>query len=171
VPALSLSEEVDMGIVSLIVMEPGSSWPGHVGDTENVVAAGDDEEGLLPRTQHMVDALHARGQAVRVAVLACNDATDTASSGRRAEIARVLLAAVAPATFGRLVLCAGSGSSIRLRHELLSLTGTIIRELEGTTATVVLRFGEANAERHDEPCFMTKGSGDDVRVEGMGARP
>jgi hypothetical protein len=143
-----LPEEVNMSIVSLIVMEPGSNWPGHVGDTENVVAAGSDEEGLLPRTQHMVEVLHARHQAIRVAVLACNDATDVASSGRRAEIARALLGAVATAPFGRLVLCAESGASIRLRHQLLSLTESLIRELDGTTATVVLRVGATTDVSH-----------------------
>ena len=53
----------------------------------------------------MIDALRARRARVLVAVLACNDATDAASNGRRAQIAHELLSAVAPVTFGRLVLC------------------------------------------------------------------
>jgi len=159
-----------MSIVSLIVMEPGSSWPGHVGNTENVVAAGTDEEGLLPRTEHMVEALLGRHQAVRVAVLACNDATDAASAGRRAEIARVLLHAVASSAFGRLVLCADPDASMRLRHQLLSLAGALIRELEDTTATVALRFGGTGEESHLPASVLTKGRGGERRTIAAGAR-
>jgi hypothetical protein len=143
------AEEVNMSIVSLIVMEPGSHWPGHVGDTENVVAAACGEQGLLQRAEHMVEVLRGRHQAIRVAVLACNDATDVASAGRRAEIARVLLRAVAPVTFGRLVVCAPDRAPVQLRHQLLSLADALIHELEGTSATVALRFGGANRESPD----------------------
>jgi hypothetical protein len=133
-----------MGVVSLIVMEPGSRWPGHVGDSENVVAAGCDAEGLLQRTRHMVEALRGRRTRVRVAVLACNDATDVGSSGRRAEIARELLNAVAPVTLGRLLLCASESASTHLRLELMSLADRLGQSLQGTTATVSLRFGGAD---------------------------
>jgi hypothetical protein len=132
-----------MGIVSLIVMEPGSNWPGHIGDSENVVAAGCDDEKLLPRVRHMLDALRARGQGVRVAVLACNGETDPRSAGRRADIARELLGAIAPNPCGRLVLCATQQASRRLRSELLSLTGMLTQQPEGAAATVSLRFGGA----------------------------
>ena len=93
-----------MQVVSLIVMEPGSAWPGHVGDVENVVAVGPATEGLLDRTRHVVDSVRGRHERVRVAVLACNDATDVATSGRRAEVAHELLSAVATAPRGHLVL-------------------------------------------------------------------
>lgn len=136
-----------MGMVSLIVMEPGSLWPGHVGGTENVVAAGSDQDGLRSRTEHMLDVLRARQQHVRVAVLACNDATDFASAGRRAEVAGILLRAVASSSFGRLVVCASGRASLRLRQQLLSLTGELVHELSGTTATVGLRFGEVDDDR------------------------
>jgi hypothetical protein len=46
-----------MSVVSLIVMEPGSAWPGHVGDSENVVALGEREEGLLPRIRRTLDSI------------------------------------------------------------------------------------------------------------------
>jgi hypothetical protein len=145
----SQNEEVDMGIVSLIVMEPGGPWPGHVGDSENVVAVGHDAEGLLGRTRHVVESLRERHERVRVAVLACNDSTDVASSGRRAEIARELLGAVAPVTRGRLVLCATESASTDLRHELMSLAGRLSHDLPGTMATVSLRFG---VPAEEEPC-------------------
>ncbi len=131
-----------MGVVSLIVMEPGSAWPGHVnGDTENVVAVGPaTDEGLLDRTRHVVDSARGRQDRVRVAVLACNDETDVTSSGRRAELAHELLNAVASAPRGRLLLCA-QRASMRLRHELMSLAGSLTRSKQGTT--ISLRFGDA----------------------------
>jgi len=89
-----------MGVVSLIVMEPGSAWPGHVRDSENIVAASYRDEGLLQRTRRTLAALRGRGQQVRVAVLACSHATDVASLARRAQLAHELLAAVAAAGFG-----------------------------------------------------------------------
>jgi hypothetical protein len=137
-----------MGVVSLIVMEPGSDWPGYIGDSENVVAARCYEEGLLERVRHMVDALRARGEDVRVAVLSCNDATDAASAGRRAEIARQLLSVVASVVSGRLVLYAAPHASRLLRHELLSLAGGLSQGLQGSTAAVSLRFGGVSEENH-----------------------
>jgi len=130
-----------MGVVSLIVMEPGSPWPGHVRDSENLVAVGHDAEGLLERARRTVQTLQGRRDRVRVAVLACNEATDAASSGRRAEIARELLGAVAPVTHGRLVLWATERASTDLRRDLLALAGRLTSELSGTLASVSLRFG------------------------------
>src|SRR5271155_83494 len=110
-----------MAIVSLIVMEPGSVWPGHVGGSENVVAVGEHEEGLLQRIRQRLDLLRQRGERIRVAVLACNEATDEASAARRAELAQELLTAVATTGSGRLVLSAAERASMQLRRELLLL--------------------------------------------------
>ena len=132
---------VDMGVVSLIVMEPGSLWPGRIRDSENLVAAGYDAEGLLERARRTVQTMRRQRDRVRVAVLACNEATDVASCGRRAEIARELLRAVATVTHGRLVLWAAERASADLRRDLLSLAGRLAPELSGTLASVSLRFG------------------------------
>jgi hypothetical protein len=132
---------VDMGVVSLIVMEPGSAWPGHVGDSENVVAVGELEESLLPRIRRRLDSLRRRGERVRVAVLACNGATDIASVGRRAELAHELLTAVSAVIFGRLVLSAAESASTQLRNELLSLAGALSEARRGAVI-VSLKFSE-----------------------------
>jgi hypothetical protein len=129
-----------MSLVSLIVMEPGSAWPGHVGDSENVVAVGEREEGLVPRIRRMLDAIRKRGEQVRVAVLACNEATDAASAARRAELARELLAAVAAVGFGRLVLSAADRASMDIRRELLTLAGALSQTPVGVAATISVRF-------------------------------
>src|ERR1700723_2079956 len=93
-----------MEAVSLIVMEPGSDWPGHVQNSENVVTVGHHQDGLLQRTRQRVDSIQRRGQTVRVAVLACNVAADVASVTSRKALAYELLNVVAAAHFGRLVL-------------------------------------------------------------------
>jgi hypothetical protein len=136
--------DVSMPLVSLVVMEPGSEWPGHLGDHSNLVAFSQTGEKLLQRTQEEIDALRRSQQNVRVAVLACNAATDGEVDGYRAKIARALLAAVKQTTFGRLVLSASGGASLRLRQELFALAGALSEELRGTTASVSLRFPEAS---------------------------
>jgi hypothetical protein len=128
--------------VSLIVMEPGSAWPGHVGDSENVVTVAEHEEGLLERIRERLDTLRRGGEHVRVAVLACNEATDLASVTRRAELAHELLAAVAGVGFGRLVLTAAERASMQLRRDLLSLADTLAQIRRGAATTVSVRFSE-----------------------------
>jgi|SRR5580658_5167379 hypothetical protein len=142
--AREVREPIEMPMVSLVVMEPGSAWPGHVGDHSNLVAFSQKGEKLLQRTQEKLDTLRRGQQNVRVAVLACNEETEGAVDGYRAKIARTLLAAVKDATFGRLVLSASGGASLRLRQELFALAGTLSEQLRGTSATVSLRFPEAS---------------------------
>ncbi len=133
-----------MTTVSLIVMEPGSDWPGHVGDCANLVAFSQHGEKLLERTKEKLDTLRRHRQDVRVAVLACNGETEGDAASYRAQVARTLLAAVTGATLGRLVLSASGRASLRLRHELLSLTGMLSEQLRGTSATVSLKFTDSS---------------------------
>jgi glutamate racemase len=83
-----------MAMVSLVVMEPGSEWPGHVGDAANLVAFSQDGERLLQKTKEKLEALRRDKQDVRVAVLACNTETGGTADGCRAQVAGTLLAAV-----------------------------------------------------------------------------
>jgi len=136
-----------MGLVSLIVMEPGSQWPGHVRDSENIVAIGHPGEALLQRTQLTLSVLKQRGELVRVAVLACNDRADAASVSARTQIARELATAVAAGRYGRLVLSAADGTPTPLRRELLTLAGALSYVLRG--ASVMVRFNEATHGRQD----------------------
>jgi hypothetical protein len=135
-----------MSTVSLVVMEPGSEWPGHVGQCSNLVAFSQKGEKLLQRTREELAALHRDQQRVRVAVLACNGETDGEADGYRAQVALTLLGAVTSTTLGRLVLSASGSASLRMRHELLGLAGTLSERLRGTTATVLLRFNQASRE-------------------------
>ena len=134
-----------MAVVSLIVMEKGSEWPGHVGDSESLVAMNVGEDASLERTRQRLELLRHQGTQVRVALLACAEGADDASARRRAELAHELLAAVTVATCGRLALCAPDRASLRLRQELMSLAGELSDHLPGTMTTVSVRFGH-------EPC-------------------
>lgn len=129
-----------MAMVSLVVMESGSEWPGHVGDSADLVAFSQNGEKLLQRTEEKLDALRRSHQDIRLAVLACNAESDGETHAYRARVARTLLAAVSATTFGRLVLTASRSASLPLRQELFSLTGALSEQLRGTTATVLLRF-------------------------------
>jgi hypothetical protein len=133
------SGEADMTTTAMIVMEPGSAWPGQVGNCANLVAFSQGCDDLLRGTQERLVALSRNKQAVRVAVLACNAATGGAA-GNRAQLARTLLGAVARTTCGRLVLSTGGPTSRELLQELLALAESLAEELRGTTATVSLRF-------------------------------
>lgn len=129
-----------MSMVSLVVMEPGSEWPGHVGQNSNLVAFSQKGEKLLQRTREELEALRRDQHNVRVAVLACNGEIDGEANGYRVQVAHTLLGAVTGTTFGRLVLSAGGGASLLVRQELLALAGILSEQLRGTTATVSLRF-------------------------------
>ena len=136
-----------MGLVSLIVMEPGSQWPGHVRDSENVVEVGHAGEGLLQRTRLTLASLAQRGERVRVAVLACNGTWDAPAVEDRTQVARELASAVAATGFGRLVLSASERTSMPLRRELLALAGALDSLLRG--AAVLVRFSEATRGKQD----------------------
>jgi hypothetical protein len=137
--SLSPQRRTSVDLVSLVVMEKGSEWPGHVGGSDDLVAVGADER-LLDRTRRRLELLQGRGQRVRVAVLACSEATDLESTDRRAEVARELLAAVATDPFGRIVLSSPRHPSLRLRRELLCLVGALSDRVKGTAVTVSVRF-------------------------------
>ena len=126
--------------VALVVMEPGSAWPGHVGDEETLVVLRSDGD-LVASARERLAALERARQHVRVALLACNGAVDSASTLRRASIAGDLLAAVSRARSGRLVLTAPSARASRsFRQQLLSLVGSLTDRLRGTSATVTLKL-------------------------------
>jgi hypothetical protein len=134
-----------MSRVSLVVMERGSDWPGHVGGLDEVVALTHDDEALLECTCDKLAALRAASRSVRIAVLACNRSCGAAARERRASLARSLLAAVSEGTFGRLVLSVNARASAVLRAELLALVGALMPEMGRATATISVHFKETRA--------------------------
>lgn len=129
-----------MTTTAMIVMEPGSVWPGHVGDVTSLVAFCEEGDELLRRTEAALHTLERGKRAVRVAVLACNAAADGQAASLRLSLARRLLGAVSGTTCGRLVVSASVTASRDLREALLVLVGALTEELRGTTTTVSLRF-------------------------------
>lgn len=132
-----------MEMTAIVVMEPGSDWPGQIGDSMNVVASCDGGDDLFQRMQEKIGILHSSKKAVRVAVLACNTATDHAAVDRRARLARGLLGAVTFCTHGRLILESSGRAPDLLRRELFALAGDLAERVRGTTVTVSLRFAGA----------------------------
>jgi len=133
-----------METTAIVVMEPGSDWPGQIGDSMNVVASCDGGEDLFRRAQEKLAALHGSQKGVRVAVLACNSAADGAAADRRVRLARALLGAVTRSVRGRLILGVSGRASDQLRRELLALAGALGEEARGTTASVTLQFAEVS---------------------------
>jgi len=130
-----------MTFVTLIVMEPGSEWPGHVGHAEHLVAVGHDGEGFLERTLEKLELLRRRGQPVRVAVLACSGAADSSLLARRAEVSRALLSTLEGVASARLVLYLGGRIMEDHRRDLLGLAGALCHELDGRSTEVSVKFG------------------------------
>jgi hypothetical protein len=128
--------------VAVVVMEPGSQWPGQVGDTANMVAIKQSEQDQPQRTRERLDAIARGRHCVRVAVLACNAATDGPAVAQRAQVASDLLGAVKTAVLGRLVLTASPDASPRLRESLFSLVGDLGQQLRSSSASVSLRFAD-----------------------------
>jgi hypothetical protein len=131
---------------TIVAMERGSEWPVQIGDLTDVVGLGPVDEDLLQRTQGKLDSLQRGKKAVRVAVLACNTATDGEAIGRRTTLAHTLLGAVTHSIRGRLILSASDGASDQLRRELFTLAGELTGELKGST-TVSLWFTEPSHGR------------------------
>jgi hypothetical protein len=134
-------------ITAMVVMEPGSDWPGRIGDSTHVVAFGHGADDLLLRTQRKIDAISRREAGIRVAILACSAATGGPTSDDRAELARTLLGAVRSTAHGKLILSASARASLELRRQLFSLAGSLSDELGGSSATVSLRFSEGSRRR------------------------
>ena len=129
-----------MAMVSLVVMEQGSRWPGDTWNPGSVVAIGPDQDGLVRRTRQKLDSLRRHGQHVGIAVLACSSASDVASTVRRAELVSELLGAVASVAFGRLVLTAAEDVPMQLRREIMSLAEASTQKLRGRSNTVSVKF-------------------------------
>ncbi len=135
-----------MRVVSLILMEAGSDWPGHVGGCDDVIVLT-AEEDLLAITAQKVEDLRLRGHRLRVAVLACGRASDATAAERRLAVADVAYSALAESR-GRLVLSAPRNASLHLQGELLGLAEELrLRGRGGARVTVSLLDREGSELR------------------------
>jgi hypothetical protein len=130
-----------VGLTALVVMEPGSDWPGRIGKSVTVVTLGPGEDSLLGRTLVQLESMLQGKQRIRVAFLACNGSLGSSSAEQRAHLAQVLLRSVTCQGHGRLVVCASGDACRELREELLAMVGSLAEEAQGTPTTVTLRFG------------------------------
>jgi hypothetical protein len=111
--------------MALIVLEPGSDWPGEpAGEFDGVIALANDEATLLERTRDRLAELVRRSDRLGTAVLACCAAAQDVVA-RRMTLARLLFDALEAAGNGRLVLCAGPDAPPSLRDELYALAASM----------------------------------------------
>jgi hypothetical protein len=60
-----------MTAATVVAMESGSEWPGHLGESTVIGLASIGREDLVQRTREKHDVLRRANQPVRVAVLTC----------------------------------------------------------------------------------------------------
>lgn len=131
---------------SFVVMEAGSEWPAWVQacrtapDARAVVQRdGESVEALTARVQDRLAALAARGVAPAIAVVACSERVDDATTRARSAIGRAILSTMAACGGGCVLFSAGERS--HARHELSAMVALLDAEWHGSGAAVGVRFG------------------------------
>jgi len=125
---------------TIVVMEPGSDWPGPFGKSAHVLAFGVGADNRYDRTHERLAAMFGGRRDVSVAVLACNASTGAIAAVERIRLGRSMLDALKDVAHGRLVLSASAGSSHELLGDLLELAATLVDGARGSSATVSLNF-------------------------------
>jgi hypothetical protein len=132
---------------ALVVLERGSQWPDWVGamdfDVSTLVQSdGEPRSAFFRRVGERIGRAPSPGFGL--AVLAYNDETGEVVTGRRAMLARSLLAAVVGARGGQLILSASdTAASSSLRCELIGMADTLRDAITGTSASITVRFEPA----------------------------
>lgn len=144
----------DEGLLSIVVLEAGSSWPPWLGEYQKqapnsvVIAQSAEESGSVfsLRIARRMDEIAAGDAAIHVALLVSNGSRDEASVAARKQICESLLHAMVQKRQGELVLAADANAGDELRHELFALAGTLCDELAGTQVSVRVRFSSIRPE-------------------------
>jgi hypothetical protein len=145
----------DEGLLSVVVLEVGASWPPWLGEYQrhapnSVVVAqsvGESPREFALRIARRADEIGAGDAAIHAALLIVRSgAIDDESVGARKQVCASLLRAMVRKRQGELVLAADVGAGDALRHELFALAGTLCDELRGTEVSVRVRFGSGRPE-------------------------
>ncbi|HWZ89649.1 MAG TPA: hypothetical protein VNW92_12385 [Polyangiaceae bacterium] len=144
----------DEGLLSVVVLECGSSWPPWLGEYQKqapnsvVIAQSAEESGaaFAHRITRRMDEIRAGEAAIHVALLVSNGKLDDDSVTARKEMCAALLRVMVQKRQGELVLAAHASADAEQRHELFALAGTLCDELGGTEVTVRVRFGSGRPE-------------------------
>jgi len=148
-------QHTDEGLLSVVVLEAGSSWPPWLGEYQRhapnsvVIAqsAGESPHEFALRIARRSDEIGAGDAAIHAALLIVRTgALDDESAGARKQVCASLLRVMVQKRQGELVLAADVGAGEDLRHELFALAGTLCDELRGTEVSVRVRFGSGRPE-------------------------
>jgi hypothetical protein len=147
-------QHADEALLSVVVLEAGSSWPPWLGEYQRrapnsvVVAQSAEESGhdFALRIARRTDEIAAGDAAIHAALLVSNGALDEVSVAVRKQLCGSLLRVMVQKRQGELVLAADTRAGDDLRHELFALAGTLCDELRGTEVSVRVRFGSGRPE-------------------------
>jgi len=141
-------QHADEALLSVVVLELGSSWPPWLAEYQKhapnsvVIAQSADESGaeFAQRVARKMDEIAAHDSVIHAGLLVSNGALDAPSVGAREHICSHLLRVMLQKQCGELVLAADVTAGDDIRHELFALAGTLCDDLRGSKVSVRVRF-------------------------------
>jgi hypothetical protein len=141
-------QHADEALLSVVVLELGSSWPPWLVEYQQhapnslVIAQSADESGsdFALRIARKMDEIAARDLTIHAGLMVCNGRLDAASVQARERMCGALLRVMVQRQHGELVLAGDVTASEDVRHVLFTLAGTLCDELRGTQVSVRVRF-------------------------------
>ena len=141
-------QHADETLLSVVVLERGSSWPPWLAEYQKhapssvVIVQSLDETsaGFAQRIVRKLEEIGSRSAAIHAGLLVSNGALDAAAVTARECICSALLRVMLHKRRGELVLGADATAGDGIRHELLALAGTLCDVLRGSEVTVRVRF-------------------------------
>ena len=141
-------QHADETLLSVVVLERGSSWPPWLAEYQKqapasvVIAQSCDESSaeFARRIVRKLDEIGSRSAAIHAGLLVSNGALDQPAVTARECICSALLRVMLQKQRGELVLSADGAAGDGIRHELLALAGTLCDGLHGTKVSVRVRF-------------------------------
>jgi len=141
-------EQSDETLLSVVVLELGSTWPPWLAEYQAqapnsmVIAQSADESAstFAQRIGRKMDEVGARDVAIHAGLLVSNGALDSEAIEARQAICDSLLKTMLKKQRGELVLASDVTADDAVRHQLFALAGTLCDELRGTRVSVRVRF-------------------------------
>jgi hypothetical protein len=143
--------------VVLVLLETGARLVESIAHASNdgpelIVVAQEQSDGARGfglRAAHRIAALERSGRAASRAVVAVGDRSGERTTAARSAAARLALRHLKRSGRGVLVLQASETAGHSLRHELLSLAGSLTSEIAGADLMVRVRFGGGSQDLPD----------------------
>jgi len=151
---------------TLVVIEFGASWPKWLAPNQGgdlaVVAQHYEGEprSLVTQVANRIARLETTGWQLGTTVLVINERTDGDAFAARSILARGLLARLARAGGGELVLTVSDATNGRTRHGVLGLAAALDADALGANVRIGVRVGR------DAPLF---GSARTLPADGLSA--